>query len=108
MRAKAKADFMVARRDQEVECRRLRDLLSGLREEREAVQAEETRAAAEAEARARARQEGMRMVDADKRKQQKARIEAYKARAQRKEEHNRFILIRELKYKVRPCCRLCF
>ena len=41
------------------------------------------------------------MVDAEKRKRQKVQIEAHKAKKQQIEEQNRFILVRELKYKVR-------
>ena len=101
VKAKAKADFMMARRDQELECRRLRDLLAGLREERASAQEEEARVALIAEESARARQEGRKMVDAEKRKRQKVQIEAHKAKKQQIEEQNRFILVRELKYKVR-------
>ena len=51
VKAKAKADFMMARRDQELECRRLRNVLAGLREERNAAQEEEARVVLIAEAR---------------------------------------------------------
>ena len=45
-------------------------------------------------------QEAKKLKDAQGRKEQKLRIEAYKRRIQQKEDKKKFILVRELKYKV--------
>ena len=123
------SEFLIKRRDQEGECQRLHFLLSDLREEKDKARAEKERVKAELEESRKTKQvpyikyhfilqwqnrkntnmntapcvvfqEAKKLKDAQGRKEQKLRIEAYKRRIQQKEDKKKFILVRELKYKV--------
>ena len=96
----AKVDFINRTKDQKQDCDRLHALLDGLRRERSAVTQELEQTRQLKEEKKRQNLEKFKLAEAQKRKDQKKRIEAHKRNQEEIKAQRHFILMRELQYKV--------